>query len=432
MKWRISEPTQLLGAIRVALQEGGRFLVSRLAPNGPILKERLLSYIHKATWGMYAAGVDHGIIERMLDWAAAESLQPNGDFYFPQEGIEYRDYQRVYRPLTFLRIGALIGHPIVKTPGVIDRICQYQHGPSGGAFNFIGNDPKHPEPTTIIGVLNTVFFGRFMLDMNMRDRAIAAGDWVRHWVDANRPHLREGRLMLQATPGGELVTDVAPGERIAKVLDYSSPRQEFWHPGVAIAYLASLYDAMRSRWNEPEERARPYLDACWPLLDFDYAMPLDTYLWPSKCKAGWGAGELMRVLAKYNFVQGECPGFRGAAAQQTDRPRPDAAETGRHSLPAQVMEKAYHVAERTALFTFMDNQLADGGWPAMHYPLNDLGEEMHHTYKPLKGIVGVPPGPLDGKNHLWLPGEEITGEFLGEMRAIEEGVAAWVKLGKGC
>ena len=159
---------------------------------------------------------------------------------------------------------------------------------------------------------------------------------------------------------------------------------------------------MRSRWGEPEERARPYLDACMPLLDFDDAMPLDTYLWPSKCKAGWGAGELMRVLVKYGLAEGD------------------------------TIEKAYRVAERTAMFTFMDNQLPSGGWPAMQYPLSDLGDEMQYTYKPLKRIVAVPPHPIEGENRLWLPGEEITGEFLGEMKAIEEGVAAWLGAAGGC
>ncbi len=426
MKWRIADPSHLLQAVRLSLHEGGRFLRSRLAPNGPILRERLLSYVHKTSWGMYAAGVDHDTIARLLDWALAEALQPNGDFYFPEEGPEYRNFQRVYRPLNFLRIGCFIGHPIVHTPGVIDRVLQHQHEPSGGVFNYIGDDPKQPEYPPTIGVLNSTFFGRLMIELDLRDRARAVADWICRWVDANRSHLLEGRLYAHMTPNGELVTEVKPGERIWKVVDYAVPRQEFWNPGVAIAYLAFFYDTMRSRWNEPDEQARPYLNACMPLLDFDDDMPLDTYLWPSKCKAGWGAGELMRVLVKYGEKKGSGAfsrnGPEGAAQKRLLTP---------FSFPADTMEKAYRVAERTAMFTFMDNQLADGGWPAMQYPLSDLGEEMQYTYKPLKNLVAVPPDPIGGQNRLWLPGEEITGEFLGEMKAIEEGVAAWLGAGGG-
>jgi len=126
-------------------------------------------------------------------------------------------------------------------------------------------------------------------------------------------------------------------------------------------------------------------------------MPLDTYLWPSKCKVGWGAGELLRVLVQYGWEE-----------QAT-------------------LEKAYRVAERVAVFTFLDNQLPDGGWPAMHYPLSEQISEIDYSYKPLKGTVWAPPQPIPGSRTIFLSGEEITGEFLGEMKSIEQGVAAWLK-----
>jgi hypothetical protein len=126
-------------------------------------------------------------------------------------------------------------------------------------------------------------------------------------------------------------------------------------------------------------------------------MPLDTFLWPSKCKVGWGAGELLKVLVKF---------------------RPSDTET---------IERAYRVAERVAVFTFMDNQLPSGGWSCMHYPLDDHVPELRFSYKPLKDTVRVPPQEIHGSNTIFLPPEEITGEFLGEMKAIEQGVAAWLK-----
>ena len=94
---------------------------------------------------MYAGGVDHDVIAGVLDWVEREALQPNGDFYFPEEPPEYKDTQRVYRPLTFGKVAAWIGHPVIRRPRVIDRIMQYQHA-SGGVFNYIGDDPAHLEP----------------------------------------------------------------------------------------------------------------------------------------------------------------------------------------------------------------------------------------------------------------------------------------------
>jgi hypothetical protein len=394
MDWRISDPAHLLGALRIALVQGGQFLKSRIAPNGPILRERNVSYVYKASWGLHAAGVEHGTIARLLDWAEREALQANGDFYFPDEPPEYKDLQRVYRPLTFGKVAAWIGHPVIRKPRVLDRILQYQHRPSGGAFHYIGDDPKRPEWPATLGSLNTTFFGHLMIALDLREQAVAAGEWVRRWVEANRPHLARGRLYTCVTPAGDLVTKAAPGERLGKVVDTRSPKQEFWHVGTAMAYLAVLYDTLRTRWKATEKRARPYLDAALALLDFEATMPLDTYLWPSKCKVGWGAGELLRVLVQHKL---------GDAA---------------------VLERAYRVAERVALFTFLDNQLAHGGWPPMHYPLDERIPEMAYCYKPLKDTVWVPPAPLDGTKTIYLPAEEITGEFLGEMKAIEQGVAA--------
>ena len=92
-----------------------------------------------------------------------------------------------------------------------------------------------------------------------------------------------------------------------------------------------------------------------------------------------------------------------------------------------MIEKAYQVAERVAVFTFMDNQLQHGGWPPMHYPMSEETAELAIGYKPLKGSTWVPPERIDGSNTIWLSGEEITGEFLGELKSVERGVATWLE-----
>jgi hypothetical protein len=382
--------------MRLSLFEGGQFLLSRIAPLGPILRERNLSYVDKASWGMYAAGVDHETIARLLDWVLREALQENGDFYFPEEGPEYRDMQRVYRTLNFGRVAAWIDHPVIDVPRVIDRILQYQHV-SGGVFHYIGDDPRRPEWPSTIGVLNTTFFGHLMIALDLREQALAAGQWVRQWVEANRGPMAQGQLYTHRTLDGQLVTAFEPNERIGRIVDTQSPKQEFWQVGTAMAYLAVLYDAMRSRWCHSADESQPFLDAALALLDFESGMPLDTYLWPAKCKVGWGAGELMRVLVEHRM--------------------------GDDAL----LEKAYRVAERVAMFTLMDNQLLDGGWSCMHYPLSDGIPEMDYGYKPLKNIVWVPPEPACLSATIFLPREEITGEFLGALKGIEQGVEAMMK-----
>lgn len=389
----VAELPHLLSAIRLCLARGGRYLVSRCAPYGPIMREPNLSYIHKAAWGMHAAGVDHALIARLLDWAWANALQPNGDFYCPGEGPEYKDGQRAYRTLTFGKVAAWIGHPLIRDERVVGRLLQYQHA-SGGCFNYIGDGPRVEERPTL-GTLNTSFFGHLMLALGRREEAIRAGDWLRRWVAANAaPMAEQGVLYSNVTLDGALVTALAPGARMTGLVDRRQPKQEFWQVGTTMAYLAALYDRMRREWGYGAESARPYLESALALLDYEATMPLETYLWPSKCKVAWGAGELLRVLVAYGL---------GSAEQ---------------------VELAYQAARKTAVFTFMDNQLPHGGWSCMHYPTSELAPELAYDYKPLAGLVAVPDAPIPGSPTIWLPSEEITGEFLGEIKSVELGVQA--------
>ncbi|MGQ9513943.1 MAG: hypothetical protein ACUVTL_02655 [Thermoproteota archaeon] len=390
----VRELDHLIRAINISIQQGGSFLMNRLAPYGPIMREPNLSYVHKASWGMYAAGIDQKVIWRLIDWAIDKGLRSNNDFYIEGEGPEYRVVQRVYRPLTFGKIAAWIGHPMFEHEGILDRILQYQHK-SGGVFNYIGEDPEHVEEQSAIGSLNTTFFGHLMLALDMKREALRAGDWVRNLVEKNVKSMKEsGTMYTQMTPDGKLVTDVREGERIAKIVDNKNPKQEFWQVGTAMAYLCVLYEIMRERWGYTEGAAEPYLKSALDLMEFEDTMPLETYIWPSKCKVGWGAGELLRILVKY-----------GVASRK-------------------YVEMALKACIRVATFTFVDNQLPSGGWSCMHYPLSELSPEIKFDYKPLKGVVNVPDRRIEGSNTIFLPAEEITGEFLGEMRAIEKGLRA--------
>lgn len=392
LEFIIGDIKHLLNSINVSMQHGGNFLVNRRAPNGPLMREMNLSYIHKVSWGMHAAEVDHEIIAELLDWAKNNFLQPNGDFFIPSEPPEYKDMQRVYRPLTFGKVAVWIGHSLFKEELVLKRILQYQHK-CGGVFHFIGDDPENIIEPSSIGTLNTSFFGHLMVALDMKNEAIMTGDWLCRFVQANKENMSERGLMYtKMNLEGKLISDIKPGERIGGMVDNKAPKQEFWQPGTIMAYLAVLYEKALDDWEFTKDKAQAYLDNALILLDFEDTMPLYTYLWPSKCKVGWGAGELLRILIKYK---------KGTQEQ---------------------IEKAYRVAKKVAIFTFMDNQLPNGGWSCMHYPLSELIPEIRYDYKPLFGLVNVPDNRIIGSQTIFLPGEEITGEFLGEMKSIQKGL----------
>jgi len=369
-------------------------LVSRIAPNGPIMRERCLQYIHKPTWGMYAAGMDHRLIWKILDWAKERALRSTGDFYFDEEPPEYKDLQRAYRPLTFMKVAAWIRHPLAKDSLIINRLLQYQHK-SGGVFNYIGDDPEKVEEQPVLGPLDTSFFGHLMLALDRRDEAVKAGEWIRRLVEANRKHMAdEGRMFTGMTPEGELITKVGPGEEYRRFVSNKEPKQEFYQVGTSMAYLAVLYDKLRDMWQVTASDAKPYLDNALALLDFEATMPLETYFWPSKCKVAWGAGELLRVLVKYDESE-------------------------------EKIDLASSIGEKVAIHTFITNQMSNGGWPAMHYVLSKDEPAIRYGYRPLYDLICVPSpdGKLTGSNTIYLPSEELTGEFVGEMKAFEIGLA---------
>jgi hypothetical protein len=397
-EFRLLRMHHLLGAVRTCIQKGGNFLIGRLAPNGPIMKERCLQYVHKSTWGMYACGIDHRIISKMLDWTKKNALRPSGDFYFDDEPQEYKDQQRAYRALAFMKVAAWINHPLAKDSVVVNRLLQYQHK-SGGVFNYIGDDPKRVEEQPTLGALNTSFFGHLMIGLNRKNEAIKAGDWICRLVEANRKYMaEEGEMFTCVTTDGTLETDMKPGEEYTKMVTNRQFKQEFWQVGTCMSYLATLYDKLRGSWKETASDAKRYLDDALTLLDYEATMPLETYLWPSKCKVAWGAGDLLRVLVKY-----------GGSEEKIDR--------------------ASKIGEKVALNTFIGNQLSNGGWSSMHYVLSSNEPALRYDYKPLFDLTCVPSPDMKipGSNTIYLPAEEITGEFLGEMKAFEVGLASQLK-----
>lgn len=393
---RIKELEHLLTAVKKYILNGGGFLENRIHPNGPIMYERNLDYVHKACWGMYAAGADRSTISRIMDWVEDNALQPSGDLYFPEEPPEYGVMQRVYRPLTLLKVAAWIGHKIIGNGIIIDRILQYQHK-SGGVFNYIGDDPEHVEEQDWIGSLDTSFFGHLMIALDKKEEAIKAGEWINRLVHENVKYMKDEDLIYtQMRPEGGLITEVKPGEKLSKTLNNRDPKQQFWHVGTCMAYLCVLYEAMKERWGYTEADSKHLLEAALTLLRFEETMPVYTYFWPSKCKVGWGAGELLRILVKSN---------------------------GQLNM----LERASRVAEKVAVYTFIDNQLPNGGHPCMHYPLTEDSTELRFNYKPLCGLVNVPDKPIPESKTIWLPAEEVVGEFLGEMSSVESGLKDQIK-----
>lgn len=390
--WRLSNLNHLLGASRISLQEGGSWLASRIYPNGPILHERDLNYIYKGVWGLYSAGVHPNVLGKCFRWIET-ALKPNGDLYFEEESEYHRNGLRGYRLFTIMKVAAWVDDPLARNATVVDRLLEYQ-APSGGAYDYIGERPGVLEsPITHFTTLNTSFFGHAAIALDRRDAALKAGVWLSDFVERNLRYMREDGVMYTgAEISGQLRTEIEPDSVIGRV-NLVDAKQEFWQVGVIMSYLALLYDVARSRWNISGDADR-FLKMALELNEFESRMPLYTYRYPSKCKVAWGAGELLRVLSKYGV---------GTRSQ---------------------IDKALTATTNTLVTTFIDNQLPNGGWAGEHYVTSKRDPEYQFEYKPLKGTVNVPQEPLPGSRLSFITGEEVAGEFLGEIKAAEEGLVA--------
>ena len=390
----IRELEQLIGAAEITLVQGGHWMIGQRAPIGPVMRERDISYVYKCIWGLYAAGMDRYYVTEMLDWLYENSLQPNGDFFFPEAPPDHRIDTRIYRVLTFLKYAALMDHPMVHDPKVMQRVLQYQDAGTGGCYYYIGEDPNELSLPDFVAVGDTAFLGEFTLAADMKDEALKAGDWMLKMVQDNQPHMRdEGVFYTLTNRDGELITDVGPGEKILKTVNNWDANQMGWNIGCALVFLADLYDTMREKWGYGPAETQKYLDAALSLVDFEDTMPLYTYFYTSKCKVVWGTGTLLRVLLKYGL---------GTAEQ---------------------IEKLYRVSKRVFVYTFLPTQLPDGSWAADHYPLSDDSPELQFDQRVLKGLALNPAEEMEGSTTCsFLPAVEATGEILGEIGAMVEGL----------
>jgi hypothetical protein len=301
--------------------------------------------------------------------------------------------------LLFLKYAALMDHPMIRDEKVMKRIRQYQDMATGGCFYYIGEDPANPVWPDFIDVGNTAFFGELCLALDLRNEALRAGAWMLKLVQDNGVHMSgEGTFYCLTDRQGQLVTDVKPGEVIFKTVNNRDSNQMGWNIGCCMAFLADLYHAMREKWGYKTEDSRPYLDAALRLTDFENSMPLVTYFYPSKCKVIWGAAALLGVLLKHGL------------GSETE------------------FDKLYRICKRVFLFTFLGTQLPEGGWPGLHYPLTDDAPELQFDYRVLKGLTLYPREQIVGSSSSsYLPPTEVTGEILGEIGAMVEGLSPLIE-----
>jgi len=353
--------TDSIDRMTIAMAQGASWLVSEFAPDGPIMRERDLSYCHKVVWGLYEDGrLD--AVEQLLDWIAANATMGVARYGFPEEPPFNNEMQLLYRFLTFGKAAERLRHPAFANDQTREEVLTYQHS-CGGVY---GNK----DSAEYMGSLNplfTSFFTEWALAAGLTEAAEKSCDFLAMMVDLNLPYMQAeiGRFYCTYDPQREaLITEPAPGEEVNCFVDTVKTKQHFYYIGTAMAALADTY-ALTGKAH--------HLEAVLHLAAFEQRLNPVGLRWPSYCKIGWGAAELYAVTGS--------PIHRQMAADVSD-------------------------------ITFIRGQMPYGGWTDFFYPLRDEGNCRSVDYD---GTMHVPTSLPDDGSWVKLAGQEAAGEFLGEM-----------------
>ena len=343
-----------------SMRRGAQWLKSQFAPNGPIMKERDLSFCHKVVWGLYEAGeIDSA--RKILDWIAENAYRGPARYYFPEEPPFNKELQLLYRFLTFGKIAERLNHPAFCSEETREEVLTYQHS-CGGVW---GNKDKS-EYMESITPLVTSFFTEWALAAGLVEPAERSADFLAMLVEKNQPYMstRPGRFYFNYDPREErLITEPKPGEEINCFVDTVKPKQQFYQIGTSMAALADMYATTHKK---------RHLEAALRLAEFEARLNPRGLRWPSYCKIGWGAAHLYSVTAQ--------PEHRISAANVSE-------------------------------ITFISSQLESGGWADFYYPLRD-----HGAWEQVEYDGRAAPGKIqDDGSWARLAGHEIAGEFMGEM-----------------
>lgn len=294
------------------------WLTARVDDSGRPAGADTANFWWRAPWALAVAGAPD-VAAAMVGWAEREALQDDGDFR-PGPFRAGIDGSPIYH-LSPLAIAAwLLAH--YDTARVLnDHMRTYQDPDTGGI-----HENRHDEPVDLRqqGNLKTAQFGVSSLVTGDRESATGVARWLRTTYDL-QPDLP--RRFYPIRNGHDLVTDIPAGREREYVLDFQAPRQLYFHPGIAAAFLAGW----TQQTGDTEARAlgRNYLALSTNATSEQFTDTASVQI----CKYGWGAAAML-----------------------------DADPAGEH-LPAVI----------TMATWFCDRQRQDGSWAPSSFMLPNPG-----------------------------------------------------------
>jgi hypothetical protein len=260
-----------LARFRAARQRAVAWLENHIADDGTPAGWELGNGWWRGPWSLALAGAPD-VAAAMLGWIERNALTDDGDLRDGPYGGATPG-SPVYL-LSAVAIGAWLLARYDTANVINDCLDHFRDPASGGAYE---HRDFHADPQQ--DILKTGQLGISALTCGRRDQADGVHRWLRRQYDA-QPELPT--RLYSSWRGNALYTDIPEARRWFYVANYDQPRQTYFNPGIAAAFLAG-YAQIGEK--DALDLAKRYLqfNITGTPAQFDDEAAIQI------CKFGWGA-----------------------------------------------------------------------------------------------------------------------------------------------
>jgi hypothetical protein len=275
--------TSLTSRLREARRKAIEFMLDSIGEDGPLPageEHWRLSVYYRLPWTLAVCG-ETSRAAAVLGWAERNALTETGDLA-PDVRGGYEELNATY-PLSNLAMGAWLLQHYETANRIMDTLAAaFQDPVTGGAYSerpdHRGSGRQHLFPTAQLG-MSALMTGQI-------DVARAVARWLRSLWDA-QPELPDALYSAWEGDGLVLEWEDTPVRGIQAgfylVTRFQEPRQAFYNPGIAAAFLSRFASATGDA--KALELAQAYLKLSAGASDHQY----DHTESKQVCKFAWGA-----------------------------------------------------------------------------------------------------------------------------------------------
>jgi len=266
-----------IGRVRAARDRGALWLLEHIAPDGEPVGAAERNGWGRVPWALAVAGESEAAA-RVIAWAERGQLAPDGGFA-PGPALGAGRFGAY--PLAHFAIGAWLTERFSTSLAAMEKLRQMQD-PATGGFAIA---PVDDRATDIYDLLSTAQVGLAAVVTGQDDIADLAWRWVSDMAALQPEHA--GSRLYSFRRGTALLTQPDQALEWLAITDFARPRQTYYTPGMAAAFLAAY--SQRKGTSEPLALARR-------LLALNLAGCAEQFDDPGSvqiCKFGWGAAAML-------------------------------------------------------------------------------------------------------------------------------------------